>query len=48
MTKKTPIDQSGLDDMNNAALPDGSTYTGKAKKIIKDGQEVMVQHGNGT
>jgi hypothetical protein len=34
--------------MNNAALPDGSFYTGKAKSIIKDGEEVMVQHGTGT
>lgn len=34
--------------MDEAALPDGSVYTGEAKRDMKDGSEIMVQHGTGT
>ena len=34
--------------MDSALLPDGSTFTGQAKRDQRDGQEVMVQHGTGT
>jgi len=28
--------------MDNAALPNGSTYTGQAKLVNKDGKDVMI------
>lgn len=41
------LNDPNLEHMDNASLPDGSTYSGQAKRVIQNGVELMVQHGKG-
>lgn len=36
------LDQTELDHMDNSPLPNGGIYTGQAKRVNQDGQDIMI------